>query len=95
MALQSGLIKWGELTPTARILWEGLQTALHSRPIFGEVSAYLKLLQDEGLDPQKMYDQVVELRKGAFPDWPPAPRFAEVDPGAPSPLASARRPSET
>lgn len=54
-----------------------LDPTLQGRPDPSVVREVLRLAQQRGLDPEKLYRVAVKVRS---PEWPPAPSWEAVDP---------------
>lgn len=61
-----------------------LRVALDASPDWRFVKAYLGMLQDEGEDPQAVYEELVREKKAAFPYWGEAPGYQDLWPREPS-----------
>src|SRR5690242_7349217 len=92
--MQSNLTNIG-IPPKQRILSDGLRIALgRSNPQPEEVKAYLRLMEGEGLDAAQIYEEALQSRQSAFPQWGPAPTLDEVLP-IPSSATSSPTPPST
>jgi len=84
-----------QVTPEAR-LQSGVDYVLTAYQTYApvEVTPYLKVAQELGLDPRTLYENGVALRQQVHPDWPPAISYEEVKADLDDTLRSMGRENE-